>query len=123
MPSILITAGSVRVSADLNDSRTAALITAALPFEAVANRWGDEIYFEIPVSQAAEPAARADVQVGDVAYWPPGKALCLFFGATPASQGPQPRAASPVNLVGRLRGDPGVLRAVRDGEPITVSAE
>lgn len=123
MPSIRITAGEFSLSADLNDSDTAARIAAALPIEATANRWGDEIYFEVPVSAAAQADARQDVEVGEVAYWPPGKALCLFFGPTPVSRGSQPRAASPVNVVGRLLGDPSSLRGVLDGDPVTVTAE
>jgi len=122
MPRISITAGEVTMSADLNESETAALIAAALPIQATVNRWGDEIYFEIPVSAAAQVDARQDVQIGDLAYWPPGKALCLFFGPTPVSQGSQPRAASPVNVVGKLLGDPSPLRDVRDGDPVMVTA-
>ena len=122
MPRISITAGEVTLSADLNDSETAARIAAALPIEATVNRWGDEIYFEIPVSAAAQADARQDVEVGDVAYWPPGKALCLFFGPTPVSQDLQPRAASPVNVVGKLLGNPSPLRGVRDGDPVMVTA-
>ena len=123
MPRVVITAGKLRLLAELNDSDTAAQIAAALPFEASANRWGDEVYFDIPVSAPSEADAQQDVQLGDVAYWPPGSALCLFFGPTPVSQGQRPRAASPVNLVGRIVGDPTTLRQVRDGDRVTVSAE
>ena len=123
MPRISITAGEVMLSAELNDSDTAARIAAALPIQATVNRWGDEIYFEIPVSATAQADARQDVEVGQVAYWPPGKALCLFFGPTPVSRGLQPRAASPVNVVGKLLGDPSLLRGVRDGDSVMVTAE
>lgn len=122
MSQIVIRAGEVRLQAELNDSETASRIAAALPIEGAANRWGDEIYFEIPVSAAAAPNALQDVEVGDLAYWPPGKALCLFFGPTPVSQGDRPRAASPVNPVGRMIGDASVLRGVRDGDRVLVSA-
>ena len=122
MPRISITAGEVTLSAELYDSETAARIAAALPIWATANRWGDEIYFEIPVSATAQADARQDVEVGQVAYWPPGKALCLFFGPTPVSQGLQPRAASPVDVVGRLLGDLSPLRGVRDGDSVLITA-
>jgi len=121
MPRISITAGEVMLSAELNDSDTAARIAAALPIQATVNRWGDEIYFEIPVSAAAQADARQDVEVGELAYWPPGKALCLFFGPTPVSRGLQPRAASPVNVVGKLQGDPSPLRGVQDGDPVLIT--
>ncbi len=116
-----ITDGKITVTVELNDSPTAQAIWEALPFEGEANTWGDEIYFEIPVEQEQEPGAKADVAVGTVAYWPPGSALCLFFGRTPISRGDQPRAASPVNLVGTIKGDATVLRQVRDGARLRVS--
>ena len=122
MPRIRIVAGKVAVEAELNASPTAREILAALPFQGTANRWGDEIYFEIPVTAAAEPSARAEVEVGEVAYWPAGRALCLFFGPTPVSKDARPRAHSPVNVVGQILGDATVLRDVPDGVPVRVEA-
>jgi hypothetical protein len=119
---IRITAKEVSALAELDESETAAAIAAALPIEARANRWGDEIYFSIPVSLDPENA-RADVEVGDLGYWPPGTAFCIFFGRTPASTGPKPRAASPVNVFGRVLGDPTEFRRVQDGARIRVEAE
>jgi len=77
-------------------------IADALPIEGDATRWGDELYFRIPVDAPPESNARAEVEPGTVAYWPQGNALCLFWGPTPASTGAEPRAASPVNVVARL---------------------
>ena len=74
------------------------------------SRWGDEIYFDVGVDLPEEDPAE-EVTVGDVAYWGPGSALCLFYGPTPASTGAAPRAASPVTVIGRLQGDPGSLRS------------
>lgn len=119
---VRITAGSVSVTAELNDSRTAESIWQALPLEARAATWGDEIYFGIPV-RLAEENAQETVALGDLGYWPPGKAFCIFFGPTPASRGGEIRPASPVNVFGRVLGDPAVLRAVRPGEIIRVEAE
>ena len=79
---IRITAGSVSVDAELNDSRTAAAIAAALPIEAKAETWGDEIYFDIGQALAGE-SPREVVELGDLGYWPPGQAFCIFFGPTP----------------------------------------
>jgi hypothetical protein len=115
MNKILISAGGVSLPAELNDSPTAQQIWAALPIEGRANLWGDEIYFEIPVEAGPEPTARADVEVGELGYWPPGSAFCIFFGPTPVSAGKQPRAASPVNILGRVLGDATQFRAVRNG--------
>lgn len=109
-----ITAGSVSAAAVLDGSPTAHAIWAALPLEAPAQTWGDEIYFAIPVT-LAEDGARAVVERGDLGYWPPGRAFCLFFGPTPASQGEEIRPASPVNVFGRVEGDPTVFRKVRAG--------
>lgn len=77
-------------------------LAEAFPLEGRAARWGDELYFDVPVEVGAETSARAEVEPGTVAYWPQGPALCLFWGPTPASTGSAPRAASPVNVVGRL---------------------
>jgi hypothetical protein len=117
---ITITAGSVTMKAELNDGPTAKAIYEALPITGRANTWGDEIYFTIPVQVAEEPDARADVKVGELGYWPVGHAFCIFFGPTPASDGPQPRAASPVNTLGHVVGDATEFRQVGSGESVTL---
>ncbi len=117
---ITITAGSVTMEAELNDSLTAQAIWNALPITGKANTWGDEIYFEIPVHVAQEPDARQDVEVGELGYWPVGHAFCIFFGPTPVSSGPKPRAYSPVNVVGRLLGNATAFRQVDDGQKVTL---
>jgi uncharacterized protein len=119
MPDIRITAGPVSVRASLAETATGKAIRAALPIRGRASTWGDEIYFAIPVD-AEEDDARATVAVGDLAYWPPGSAFCIFFGPTPASRGNEVRPASPVNVVGRVEGDATVFRQVRDGTPVLI---
>jgi hypothetical protein len=118
---ITITAGSVTLEAELNDGPTASAIWEALPITGRANTWGDEIYFAIPVQMPEEPDARADVEVGELGYWPVGNAFCIFFGPTPASDGPEPRAASPVNILGRVLGDATEFRQVPGGAAVTLS--
>ncbi len=118
---IRIHADSVEATAVLHDTRTADAIWDALPITGRANRWGDEIYFSIGVS-LPEEGGREVVAVGDLGYWPPGQAFCIFFGPTPASQGKEPRAASPVNILGRVEGDATRFRAVRDGARVTIEA-
>src|SRR5437660_4415275 len=121
MRQITITAGDVSATAELFDGPTADAIWEALPLEAAANTWGEEIYFAIPVTADEEPDARADVAVGDLGYWPPGHAFCIFFGRTPASSGDAPRAASPVNVIGRVIGDATVFRRVRSGARVCLA--
>jgi hypothetical protein len=118
---IRITAGDVEVRAELNDTETARMIGDALPIEGTANTWGDEIYFGIPVPCGPENP-RDVVEMGDLAYWPPGTAFCIFFGPTPASSGDEIRPASAVNLVGKVEGDPTVLKSVPSGAPVKIEA-
>lgn len=109
-----IVAGSVNVTSTLNDSSTARAIWNALPIEESGSTWGDEIYFGIPVHHD-EDAAQEVVEMGDLGYWPPGHAFCIFFGPTPASRGDEIRPASPVNVVGRVEGDPIVFKTIPSG--------
>ena len=120
MREITITVGDTVLEATLNDSPTADEIWAALPFEAEVDVWGDEIYFEIPVELEQAADARADVEIGTLAYWPMGHAFCIFYGRTPASGGNQPRAYSPVNVFGKVAGDATRLRGVTSGTEVRV---
>jgi uncharacterized protein len=116
---ISIKAGTVQVQAELNNTRTAKALLEILPLKATANTWGGEIYFDVPLNIPIENG-REVVEMGDVAYWPDGPSLCLFFGRTPASRGDEIRAASAVTVVGRIVGDPKVLKAVKSGTEVTV---
>ncbi len=101
---------------------TAKAIIEALPIKGRGNRWGDEIYFSIGVS-IAEENSRQVVEEGDLAYWPPGEAICIFFGSTPASTGDKPKAASPVNVFGKILGDFSVFRNFKSGEEVIISQD
>lgn len=116
---IRITAGSVTVEAELNETKTAQAIWDDLPIQASGSRWGDEIYFGIPSHGELEDATEV-VEVGGLGFWPPGNAFCIFFGPTPASRGSEPRAASPVTVVGKVVGDAVVLREVPSGAQVTI---
>lgn len=107
------------MEAELNDSSTAHMIWNALPIKQRGKTWGDEIYFSIPV-KAEEENSQAVVEMGDLAYWPPGKAFCIFFGPTPASRDGDIRPASPVNVVGKLLGEPKDFKKVSDGEKVII---
>ncbi len=99
--------------------KTAKAIWDALPFETRANTWGDEIYFSIPVKLGAEKA-QPTVELGDIGYWPPGQGFCIFFGPTPISHEEEIRPANPVNVFGKVKGDPKLLMNVRDGDKIRI---
>jgi uncharacterized protein len=118
---LMIVAEAVQMEAELNDSKTAALIWEALPIGAEVSTWGDEIYFAIPVKTGPENAVSV-VQKGDLAYWPEGNCFCIFFGKTPASTDTEIKPASPVNLVGRLSGDPELWKKVAADETIRLEA-
>lgn len=116
---ITITAEGLKVDASLNDSKTGQKIWDALPIEGSVNTWGDEIYFSIPVDVGLENA-KVVVSEGDLGYWPPGNAFCIFFGTTPVSRGNEIRAASPVNIFGKIIGDPKVFKKVSSGAKIII---
>jgi hypothetical protein len=116
---IRITAGTIAAEAVLDQSNTAQAVWDALPLSVPGDTWGDEIYFGIPVKAKAENPCET-VEMGDLAYWPPGSAFCIFFGPTPASRGAEIRPASPVNVFGRVTGDPTIFKKVRAGTPIRI---
>jgi len=116
---IRITAGSVAADALLDDSETARLVWGALPLTVAGETWGDEVYFSIPVKAKPE-RPQETVELGDLGYWPPGTAFCIFFGPTPMSRGEEIRPASPVNVFGKIVGDSTVFKKVRAGTKIRV---
>ena len=117
---IRILTGELELTATLNQSETAQAIWQALPLEGTANRWGEEIYFSIPLELPEALDARQDMQVGELAYWPAGSAFCIFFGPTPVSQGTVPRAYSNVNPFGQIEEGAQALTGVKDGQTVRV---
>jgi len=116
---ITIKTGGIELEAVLNQSKTADAIWVALPLSAYANTWGDEIYFSIPVNLELEQGQEV-VELGDLGYWPPGSAFCIFFGPTPVSRGEEIRPASAVTVFGRVVGDATVLREVESSTQIFI---
>ena len=111
----------IEVTAALREGpQSVAALLKALPFKSVVHRWGDEVYFEAPFHSAKESDARAEMEVGEVAFWPDGDAIAVFFGPTPASTDGRPRAYSPCNILGNVAGSTGGLKAVREGTPVEV---
>ncbi len=118
---IYIKSGSLQLEATLNDTDLAASLWSALPISAPANTWGDEIYFGIPVDAELENAQEV-VDLGDLAYWPPGRAFCVFFGPNPASRGDEIRPASAVTVIGKVDWDAAILKRVQRGDSVTLGA-
>src|ERR1051326_5151937 len=114
---IRITVGKVTADAVLDESATASSVWKALPLSVAGQTWGDEIYFSIPVKAESEDP-REVVELGDLGYWPPGSAFCIFFGRTPVSTGNEIRPASAVNVFGRVSGDATVFKKVRAGATV-----
>lgn len=117
-----VRAGEVDCEIELYEDwapETVKAIAAALPISSSANRWGDEIYFSTDVVVTKEENSKDVVELGDVAYWIPGKAICLFFGKTPISDD-KIRPASAVNVIGKIKGNMEDLKRVKDGERIVV---
>jgi hypothetical protein len=102
---INIRIGDLSIEAQLNDTPTARKVATALPIQTSFNTWGDEVYFAIPVTAALDDSAQEVVALGDLGYWPPGKAFCIFFGQTPVSQPGKIMPASAVNVIGKVVGD------------------
>ena len=100
---IIMKIGDLTMKAELNDSPSSEKLTTLLPLEFSMSRWGDEYYGDCGINVELSHDARDVMEVGELAVWPTGKALCIFFGPTPASKGDEPRAVSPVNPVGKLK--------------------
>jgi hypothetical protein len=120
MSRVKFTIGETEIESEFNDSETARRIYEALPIESSGSYWGGEFYFPVPVEAPRAKDAREVVEPGTVAYWPDGSCLCIFWGPTPASQGSECRAASRVNMVGRVL-NAGVLEGLK-GRRVRVEA-
>jgi hypothetical protein len=117
---VTIKVDNLIVKAELFDTACAKKIVERLPIEARPEEWGDEFYFTIPVTDALDETATVKVKVGDIGYWPPGKAMAIFFGKTPMSTGSDPVPASAVNLVGKIMDDATVLKKVKGAVKIRI---
>ena len=122
MTRIAIRIGSLTMEAELNDTHTAHQVADALPIRTHFSTWGDEIYFAIPIEAELEADAREVVEMGDLGYWPPGNAFCIFFGPTPMSQPGEIRPASAVNLIGKVIGDATQFKSVMQEREVILEA-
>lgn len=120
MKKVLITCGRLSYEAEFFDTETAQMMIQEMPLSGTANIWGEEIYFPVSFTAELEEDAREEVEVGTIAYWPPTKAFCIFFGPTPASTSEKPRGFSAVNVCGKIHGNLKDLRNITPGEKIKV---
>jgi hypothetical protein len=112
--------GSI-IEAMLNDLETSKKLIKILPIKSVVNLWGSEIYFEVPIEADLENGKEL-MEIGNIAFWPPGNSLCIFFGPTPVGDGTQPRAISPVTVIGKITSEDGIekLKKVEAGDTVEV---
>lgn len=109
---IVCEAAGIEATATLNDSLTARALLETLPVEAPARRWGREVYFDVPMRRDLESPVE-QVSAGEIAYWPPGAAFCIFFGQQPYSA---------VEPLGGIDGDLDAFERVADGHLVRLEA-
>ncbi len=120
MARIRIAWGGGAITAELRDTPTVKALLAALPCQASARTWGEEVYFELPVKTVLEPDAQQVVEPGTVCFWVQGSALALPYGRTPASKGDESRLVTRCNVVGKVAGEPRQLQSIKDGAALRV---
>lgn len=117
-----ISAGKVKIRARLLDTPTADRVWRALPFHSTAKTWGEAIHFETHVESGREPTALTVVTPGDICFWVEDDRIIIVFGRTPISRPNEFRLPRPCNLWARALDDVRVLKAVRPGEKVSVTA-
>ena len=120
MTKIIFEFENISIEAELNDSPTSKDLINLLPLEGISQIWGEEIYFSTSINRENDDWAKETVELGDIAFWPPGNAICLFFWKTPVSQGDEIRPASPTNVMGKIVGDLEILKTVNSGDKVKV---
>lgn len=120
MKEIIFDFGEFKIDAQLNESPTSKILYEQLPLNGVSQVWGDEIYFSTSINMENDEWSQETVELGDIAFWPPGNAVCLFFGETPISAPGEIRPASPTNIMGKLVGDLSLLKNISGGTEVEV---
>ena len=120
MTKIIFEFEKLSIEGELNDSPTSKALINSLPIEGISQIWGDEIYFSTSISKENDEWAKETVDLGDIAFWRPGNAICLFFGPTPMSKGDEIRPASATNVMGKIIGDLEELKTINSGDNVKV---
>ncbi len=120
MTKIIFEFEKLSIEGELNDSPTSKALINSLPIEGISQIWGDEIYFSTSISKENDEWAKETVDLGDIAFWPPGNAICLFFGPTPVISGDEIRPASATNVMGKIIGDLEELKTINSGDNVKV---
>ena len=120
MKKLILRIGPISLIAELLDTPTAKEILKNVPFTSSVNTWGDEVYFDTPISASKEPDAKDIVQAGELAFWVEGSCIAIGFGPTPISQGNEIRLATKSNLWGQSLTDVKLLSKAKDGDPVSV---
>ena len=105
---------------NLRDTPTAELIYDALPFSSTVKKWGEEIYFEIPLDIELEENARAVVEFGEIAFWNNGSAIAIGYGKTPVSKRNEIRLISPCNIWADSNFDKSYIAQIRENEIVEI---
>src|SRR5260221_14449280 len=114
-----LSSSGVNIHLELRDTPTSRAVFEAAPFEARAQTWGEEVYFETPVKAKLEPDAKQVVGPGTVCFWTQGDALALPFGRTPISTDARPKLANPCNVLGSIA-DFASLKKIKAGDKVRV---
>ena len=123
MSAIRIRSGATTLEISLDETPTATALLEALPFDSTVQTWGEEVYFEAPLSADLEPTARQVVEPGTACFWVEGSALALPYGRTPMSGSDgKPKLAAKCNVLGRIVGDPRALARLKSGARVRVEA-
>jgi hypothetical protein len=121
MTKLILKIGPISLAAELLDTPTAKEILKHVPFTSSANTWGDEVYFNTPITTSEEADAKDIIDAGELAFWAEGSCIAVGFGPTPISQGNEIRLAAKTNIWGRALTDVKLLSKVKDGDPVSVA--
>lgn len=120
MKKIVFKIGKEKIEGFLGETKTASEIYSKLPLKSKTNLWGKEIYFSVDIHLPLEDG-KDIVEIGDIAYWPEGPAVCIFFGPTPVSKGNEIKPYSKVSVIGKIDGQEiKKLYNVKNSEEITM---
>ena len=120
MKKLILRIGPISLVAKLLDTPTAKEILKHVPFTSTVNIWGDEVYFDTPISVSKEADAKDIIEAGELAFWVEGSCVAIGFGPTPISQGNEIRLAAKTNIWGQSLTDVKLLTKAKDGDQVSI---